>query len=154
MTAYAEPLKDPRWQRRRLEILDRADFTCQRCGCTSRTLHAHHKHYLKGRKPWEYEDDLLECLCELCHEDAHAELEALELRIARQPTEMLPALLDAVEAQIEWRQARPPDPRLAKVFDKLGAGLSGFNPTALIDAQNELQDLVDEVRDYQRGSCV
>lgn len=153
MSAYAELLKDPRWQRKRLDVLDRADWTCQRCGCTSRTLHAHHKHYLKGRKPWDYDDDLLECLCDTCHEEVHAEQEALELKIARQPTEMLPALLDAVEAGIKGMDMRPVHPRLAKVFDKLGAGLSGFNPTALIDAQNELQDLVDEVRDFQRGSC-
>lgn len=154
MSAYADLLKDPRWQRKRLEVLERANWTCQRCACDSRQLHAHHKRYIKGRKPWEYESDLLECLCDGCHDVVHAELDALEQRIASQPTHMLPALLDAVEAQIGNQQIKPTHPRLAGVFDKLGQGLSGFNPTALIDAQNELRDIVDEVRDYQRGACL
>ena len=29
---YSEKLKDPRWQKKRLEILERDNFRCQYCG--------------------------------------------------------------------------------------------------------------------------
>ena len=34
-------------------------------------LNIHHKKYIKGRKPWEYEADSLVTLCEDCHHDIH-----------------------------------------------------------------------------------
>jgi Zn finger protein HypA/HybF involved in hydrogenase expression len=64
---YSELLKDPRWQRKRLEILQRDSFTCQSCMDSESTLHVHHKHYIKGRLPWEYEEHELVTLCESCH---------------------------------------------------------------------------------------
>jgi hypothetical protein len=66
---YADKLKDPRWQRCRLEILQRDDFTCQKCQDTTTTLHVHHRRYLTGHQPWEYEEHDLVTLCELCHSD-------------------------------------------------------------------------------------
>jgi len=68
MSAYSELLKDPRWQRKRLEILSAADFTCEDCGDKEKTLHVHHKIYKRGAKPWEYQDYDLQCLCADCHE--------------------------------------------------------------------------------------
>ena len=65
---YSELLKDPRWQRKRLEILNRDGWKCQSCLDSESTLHVHHKHYHKGRQPWEYEDHELITLCEACHE--------------------------------------------------------------------------------------
>lgn len=38
---YLEKLKDPRWQKRRLEIFQRDEFTCQVCFDTESTLHVH-----------------------------------------------------------------------------------------------------------------
>lgn len=66
---YSEKLKDPRWQRRRLEILSRSDFTCENPGCGSKTntLHVHHLDYLPNAEPWEYSDEYLMALCEPCH---------------------------------------------------------------------------------------
>lgn len=49
--SYLELLKDPRWQKRRLEILERDGWECQNCGGKDKTLHVHHKRY-RG-KPWE-----------------------------------------------------------------------------------------------------
>jgi hypothetical protein len=66
---YAELLKDPRWQRKRLEILERDGFSCLRCGSDTKTLHVHHRIYRKGVKPWEYEDAIYDTLCEDCHSD-------------------------------------------------------------------------------------
>lgn len=64
---YAEKLLDPRWQKRRLEIMQAARFECSSCGAADKTLHVHHKFYLKGFEPWDYDDDQLECLCVDCH---------------------------------------------------------------------------------------
>jgi len=64
---YSESLRDPRWQRKRLEIMDRDDFTCKRCGKQKKTLHVHHMVYVHGRRPWEYPDDILVTICEDCH---------------------------------------------------------------------------------------
>jgi hypothetical protein len=68
---YWEKLKDPRWQRKRLEIMQRDDFTCTRCNTATETLNVHHVRYIKGREPWEYENDLLKTLCESCHKETH-----------------------------------------------------------------------------------
>jgi len=43
LMTYAEKLRDPRWQRRRLEKLDAADFHCESCGDGESTLHVHHR---------------------------------------------------------------------------------------------------------------
>jgi hypothetical protein len=66
--SYWELLKDPQWQRKRLEVLQREDFACQWCGAKDVTLHVHHTYYTKGAKPWEYPDRSLMVLCENCHE--------------------------------------------------------------------------------------
>lgn len=68
---YAKKLKDPRWQKRRLEIFQLHNFTCQDCGSTTDTLHAHHCFYMNGCEPWEYGNDAFRCLCEKCHETRH-----------------------------------------------------------------------------------
>lgn len=64
---YAEKLKDPRWQKKRLEIMQRDDFTCRDCGDTTKTLNVDHRFYRKGYDPWEYDDADLWTLCEDCH---------------------------------------------------------------------------------------
>ena len=68
---YAELLKKPQWQKRRLQMLEKADWRCVECGAEDQQLHVHHKRYIAGAKPWEYEDDDLAVLCEQCHEKAH-----------------------------------------------------------------------------------
>jgi hypothetical protein len=64
---YSEKLKDPRWQKKRLEILQRDNWTCISCGGAKNTLHVHHKYYTYGNEPWEYSNDVLVTLCEHCH---------------------------------------------------------------------------------------
>jgi len=64
---YSELLKDPRWQKKRLKILERDKFTCQRCSDDKKTLNVHHLFYLKNLKPWEYDESQLKTLCESCH---------------------------------------------------------------------------------------
>lgn len=69
---YAEKLKDPRWQKRRLEIMGRDEFTCQKCFDSQSTLMVHHRYYIWTREPWDYPDDLLVTLCGDCHNEEHA----------------------------------------------------------------------------------
>ena len=74
---YRELLKHPKWQKRRLQMLEAAEWKCARCSNTERTLHVHHECYVNGRKPWEYDDSELRVLCELCHENEHLEQKQL-----------------------------------------------------------------------------
>lgn len=67
-TPYQKKFLDPRWQKKRLDILNRDNFSCQRCGNAEKTLHVHHRHYLSGKEPWDYPAKLLVTLCEECHE--------------------------------------------------------------------------------------
>lgn len=64
---YIKKLKDPRWQKKRLAIMNRDNFTCQYCLDTETTLNVHHYYYGKG-DPWEVPDEALITLCEDCHE--------------------------------------------------------------------------------------
>lgn len=76
---YSELLKDPRWQKKRLEALQAAEWACQDCGCDERTLHVHHLRY--GSTPWDVELRDLRTLCETCHDTRHATLHNLTKEI-------------------------------------------------------------------------
>lgn len=79
---YTEQLAHPKWQKRRLGMLNAANWSCSQCGCDDVTLHVHHKQYVKGRMAWEYEDSDLAVLCKKCHECQHEAQDALK-RILR-----------------------------------------------------------------------
>lgn len=66
---YSEKLKDPRWQKKRLEILNRDNFECKHCGSKEKTLHVHHTYYGRNLDPWEAENKWLVTLCFECHEE-------------------------------------------------------------------------------------
>lgn len=68
---YSTLLRLPQWQRKRLEVMFRDGFRCVSCGADHRTLNVHHKRYIRGHRPWEYDHDNLETLCEPCHESKH-----------------------------------------------------------------------------------
>lgn len=63
---YTEKLKSPKWQKKRLEILERDNFTCQKCEDTETTLHIHHIKYTSD-EIWNEPDRNLITLCEHCH---------------------------------------------------------------------------------------
>lgn len=67
MSEYFEKLKSPRWQRKRLEILERDGFVCKICGKTDSELHVHHKRYTKGADPWDEDSANLVSVCTHCH---------------------------------------------------------------------------------------
>jgi 5-methylcytosine-specific restriction endonuclease McrA len=78
MKTYSEKLKDPRWQKKRLDIMQRDGFKCRDCGDGEKTLNVHHCHYAPGG-PWETPDHLLLTLCADCHEERGS----LEVEIKR-----------------------------------------------------------------------
>lgn len=103
--SYSELLKDPRWQRKRLEILQRSDFSCETCSETERTLHVHHKTYRTGAMPWEYDDSELESICERCHQRTHDLRNSLKRSIARMDLgdlERVVGYVDALLLQSDW----------------------------------------------------
>ena len=71
MVAYKEKFLDPRWQKKRLEILARDEFCCQMCFDPESTLHVHHRYYETAKDPWDYPDNALVTLCDECHECEH-----------------------------------------------------------------------------------
>ena len=72
MSKWSSEYRDVRWQKKRLEIMERDEFMCQCCGKKEDvTLNVHHAYYEKGLKPWEYEGNLLTTLCEDCHTLKH-----------------------------------------------------------------------------------
>ena len=62
---YAQQLRSPKWQKKRLEILQRDNFRCVWCGSSEKELHVHHLKY--NGKPWDVENVYLQTLCNECH---------------------------------------------------------------------------------------
>ncbi|MFA5424792.1 MAG: HNH endonuclease [Phycisphaerae bacterium] len=67
MSNYSEKLKDPKWQKKRLEVFKRDNWACRLCGDDETTLAVHHYMYEKGKDPWDYDLPNLVTLCETCH---------------------------------------------------------------------------------------
>jgi 5-methylcytosine-specific restriction endonuclease McrA len=40
--SYRDKLKDPRWQKKRLEVFSQANWQCQKCKRSDLQLHVHH----------------------------------------------------------------------------------------------------------------
>ena len=74
---YHEFLNTPWWNAVRDYKRRREDNTCEKCGCTDKTLHIHHPNYeIRG-----YEDkyiDTLQCLCEDCHKEVHSKKKEID----------------------------------------------------------------------------
>jgi len=81
--SYGEKLRDPLWQRRRLEVMDRDEFACTECGDKASTLNVHHKYYLRGRDPWDYPDSALVTLCDTCHLVVQGRMDRLHSELAK-----------------------------------------------------------------------
>lgn len=60
----------PQWLKRRAEILALDEYKCTKCQSVN-TLQVHHLCYYYTKDVWDYSDDDLVTLCQLCHEQAH-----------------------------------------------------------------------------------
>lgn len=67
---YNELLRHPKWQRKRLEVMQRDEWKCRSCNETEKELHVHHLKYTAD-KPWEESDEHLITLCDSCHKAYH-----------------------------------------------------------------------------------
>jgi hypothetical protein len=83
MKTYAEKLRSPKWQKKRLEILDRDGWCCQSCGDKDSNLQVHHKAYKPKTDPWDYPEDWLTTLCEDCHSEISYRLPQLNRLIGK-----------------------------------------------------------------------
>lgn len=75
---YRQKCLDPRWQKKRLQILERDGWKCGKCKDETTTLHVHHRYYENDADPWDYPDTALITLCAPCHEYESAELRNAE----------------------------------------------------------------------------
>jgi hypothetical protein len=76
---YAQQIKHPNWQKKRLEVLNAHNFECENCGAEEEELHVHHPFYKRGAMIWQYETDVLQCLCNKCHKEAHVQDEKIKM---------------------------------------------------------------------------
>lgn len=79
MSEYAKKFKDPRWQKKRLEVLEEREWCCEQCETKDKTLHVHHSVYFKGKDPWDYHEGYLKVLCETCHSEIHKIKEKIDV---------------------------------------------------------------------------
>lgn len=97
MPSYRELLKDPRWTARRLEIIWRAQMTCDECGYVGRhegEMQVHHRAYRPGSPaPWQYEDSELRCLCDPCHEELTDQMYRVQAAIGRLSVMAIPKVI-------------------------------------------------------------
>jgi hypothetical protein len=64
--AYSDKLKSPKWQKKRLQILERDNWQCQYCKDTETQLQVHHLKY--NGEPWDAKNEDLITTCFDCHE--------------------------------------------------------------------------------------
>jgi hypothetical protein len=62
---YSDKLKSPKWQKKRLQILERDNWQCQYCKDTETQLQVHHLKYTK--EPWDANKEDLITTCSDCH---------------------------------------------------------------------------------------
>jgi 5-methylcytosine-specific restriction endonuclease McrA len=67
---YEDKLLDSRWLKKSKSIKQRDCYRCTKCRSRDR-LEVHHKVYVSGRQPWEYDDRYLVTLCNKCHAKVH-----------------------------------------------------------------------------------
>lgn len=83
MTRYQKRLLDPRWQKKRLEVMQRDGFKCCLCTDDGTALHIHHMSY-KGN-PWDVPNEELKTVCSHCHSVVHELKDTLVLKVFKYP---------------------------------------------------------------------
>jgi hypothetical protein len=104
--SYSEKLRDPRWQKMRLKIMERDGFKCRHCRDKEKTLNVHHSHYTKGAAPWEYDESTLLTLCEDCHAMIEQRNKLMLIATFRSPRRHIQALnfLGALDGDGPWAE--------------------------------------------------
>lgn len=79
-----EQYNHPLWQKKRLEIMQRDNWTCRCCGESEMQLQIHHLQYNRNGYLWEVDNEVLVTVCDPCHQILHNELPKLAGLIAFQ----------------------------------------------------------------------
>lgn len=119
--SYLDKLKDPRWQKKRLEILNRDEWTCTFCDAKDTTLNVHHISYFN--EPWDAPNTHLITLCEDCHKAETDDLKEVikrlpnQLKSKRFSAESIELLSSIFETDRQWFRPYPSLPILKMVVD-------------------------------------
>lgn len=117
---YWEKLKDPRWQKMRLAVMERDGFACQVCADDKSTLNVHHRIYRKGAAPWEYAPHELVTLCEACHGEQHQGDDSLKEALCLASLRQIPAgRIAALIYGLAYHDAEMCGDLDGDIFDKL-----------------------------------
>jgi len=129
---YWQKLLDPRWQKKRLEVLNRDKFECVLCEDGTATLHVHHEYYISGRQPWDYPLSAYKTLCSSCHKltkDCATDPESWELDkalieegVKSLPCQLIGGLCE-VYAYAEFRTGIPPGQIFGLIHHALSSSL-------------------------------
>jgi len=121
--SYLEKLKDPRWQKKRLEIFERDGWKCRWCKSEDKTLTVHHLKYKQGADPWDYDNKDLLTLCEPCHGEeyewrARAEQDLLDnLRLPGVFAVEMQALALSIDLSLRLVPGKPCDDLIGALID-------------------------------------
>lgn len=74
-SSYADKLRDPRWENRRMWFVRKHGAWCRSCKRKGIEFQVHHKVYRKGVEPWDHTDDEMILLCRGCHLEWHQALQ-------------------------------------------------------------------------------
>ena len=93
--AYKDDLKTGHWQKRKFEVVEKANWTCEDCGAgKEKQLQVHHTAYIADKKIWEHGDAFLMCLCDTCHKSRQAIENEMRYQLGRATRGMPPVSLD------------------------------------------------------------
>lgn len=106
-SSYYQKLQHPNWQRKRLEVMELADFRCTECESSDEMLNVHHTYYTKGAEPWEYPTESLVCLCKTCHEKREAILLRLKQTVGLLDSDMQKRVLGFASALLTHFTDKP-----------------------------------------------
>lgn len=104
---YSEKLRDPRWQKMRLRVMERDCFACRDCDSATKTLNVHHCFYERG-EPWNTDPDFLLTLCDDCHDNRQKMEDEIKMLMGRFFSNAQPATIKWAVANL--RNAMADDP--------------------------------------------
>lgn len=99
---YQEQLQQPEWKDLRDHILERDGYECQTC-MSKDDLHVHHKKYFFDVMAWDYPDNYLITLCEVCHSKIHGKDLTLKSKFESDWDKIINRLSQSYGAVIELR---------------------------------------------------
>jgi 5-methylcytosine-specific restriction endonuclease McrA len=88
--SYEDQLKTDEWKNKRLDIVERDNYTCYLCGYHGLLVNVHHLRYIRGKMAWEYPDNLLITLCRGCHKTVHSDIIIRERMEATKVSSLIP----------------------------------------------------------------